>query len=68
LCSAILYTNSALEAIETFQPDLCVVTSGKTISYSPLYEVCKFLKRPVLTWDEGGFEPHSFVFSVCGFK
>ena len=62
-----VYAECAYEMVGQFSPDIGMVTSGKTVSFSPFYEVCRKLGIPVITWDESGYEKDGYVFKVNQF-
>jgi hypothetical protein len=67
MVSAEMYLEHAIGLLDSEKPDRCVVTSGKTISNASFYELCKYRNIPICTWDEAGFEFHSFVFRYNDF-
>lgn len=54
-------TEAAFCAVEKHQPQRALVTSGKTISFGPFFEVCRHLNIPLITWDES-LDMDQFVF------
>lgn len=60
------YLIGAEKALETHQPDLCFVTSGKTVAYGPIYEACRRRGIRVVTWDES-LGRVNFVFTHNGY-
>lgn len=62
LKSTLMYTISAVNAVEKIKPDRCCVTSGKTVAYGPFFQVCLSKGIPVMTWDENPNGKDAFVF------
>lgn len=61
--SAVLYTCAAKRMLDDYQPTRAVVSSGKTISFSYFYDLCRLQNIPVVTWDESAFDKSTFVFT-----
>lgn len=67
LISSSLYSEAALNSLEESKPDICIVTSGKTIGFAPFYQACLSKGIKVMTWDECGYERNGFIFSFNNF-
>lgn len=67
LVSTIVYAHCAFAALEEIQPGLAMVTSGKTVAFSPFYEACLLKGIPVVTWDESGYDMEGFILKFNNF-
>ena len=67
IASTVLLIEIAHHAITEYNPDLGIVASGKTNSFSPFYETCNSIDLPVITWDECGYETYGFILAENNF-